>query len=334
MDRIAHLSVPLVIYLFERKESPIAMTKKRVKVLIGYDGSSDADAAIEDLVHAGLPHDVDALIVSVWDSLTAPALSGNDVRVVAGDRAMTIVNQANLQISEESKQATELILNADNRLRSDFPSWRVRGVILMGNPAEELVKKAEKWHADLIVVGSQGRSAIGRLILGSVSLKVATEARCSVRIGRCTNRSRTTGKIDRRPLRILIGLNCSAGAEKAVRRVLMRAWPEGTELRIVAVDDGVSTITTDMLSASGNHVSDSSAMEGKFIKLAESKGVAISAGIKEGEPQQILSAEASEWEADCIVVGSRGIKNSSWRLGSSVSAGLAANARCSVEIIR
>jgi nucleotide-binding universal stress UspA family protein len=227
-----------------------------------------------------------------------------------------------MKVSEETKQVAELLLNADIRLRSDFPSWRVCGEILTGNPAEELVKKAEHWHADLIVVGSQGRSAIGRLILGSVSLQVATEARCSVRIGRLTTR-----KIARRPLRILIGLNCSADAETAVRRVLMRAWPEGTELRIVAVDDGVSTITTDRLS-------DSSALEGKYVKLAESKGLTISAGIKEGDPQQVLIAEGREWEADCIVVGSRGLKSSSWRLGSSVSAGLAANARCSVEIIR
>lgn len=308
------------------------MTRKRKKLLIGYDGSSDADAAIEDLVHAGLPHDVEALIVSVWDSSAIAAVGSHEVieSAVVGDRAMSIVNQANRQVSEESKRVGELVLNADIRLRSLFPLWRVRSAILVGKPAEELVKKAEKWHSDMIVVGSQGRSAIGRLILGSVSLEVATKARCSVRIGR-----HKTRKADRGPLRIIVGLNCSASAEKAVRKVLMRAWPEGTELRIVAVDDGVSTITADRLSISSQHAKNSAVMEGKFVKLAESKGLTISAGIKEGEPQRILIDEAREWEADCIVVGSRGIKNSSWGLfGGSVSARLAAHARCSVEIIR
>ena len=203
--------------------------------------------------------------------------------------------------------------------------------VLSGNPAVELVKKAKTWHADLIVVGSQGRSAIGRLILGSVSLEVATEARCSVRISR-----RKSKEFDRRQLRILIGLDCSAGAEKAVRKVLMRAWPGGTELRIVAVDDGVSTITTDRLSASSQDVrKDISVIEGDVVKIAESKGLTISAGIKEGDPEQILLAEAREWEADCIVVGSRGARKSSWGLFvNSVSAGLAAHAQCSVEIVR
>jgi len=308
------------------------MTRKQMKLLIGYDGSSDANAAIEDLVHAGLPYDVEALLVSVWDAPTVAPFASHDVieRAVVGDRLMSIVNQANLQLSEESRRFSELVVNADDRLRSDFPSWQVRVVILVGTPAVELVKKAKKWHADLIVVGSQGRSAIGRLILGSVSLKVATEACCSVRIGR-----HSTKKIHRRPLRILIGLNCSGTSEKAVRKVLMRAWPAGTELRIVAVDDGLSTVTTDRLSASGKRDTDSSLMEGKFVKLAESKGLIISAGIIKGDPHRILIAEGREWKADCIVVGSGGNKNSHWGLfGGSVSSGIAANARCSVEIIR
>ena len=305
------------------------MTRKQLRLLVGYDGSSDAEAAIEDLGYAALPDDVEALIVSVSDSSTVAPLAGHDVieRTAVGDRAMSIVKRAKLQVSEESKRVSEMVLNATSRLRSNFPSWRVRSAILSGSPAEELLKKAEKWHADLIAVGSQGRSAIGRLILGSVSLEVATKARCAVRIGR-----RAPAKIDRTQLRILIGLNCSPSAEKAIRKVLMRSWPTGTELRIVAVDDGVSTITTKMFSASNGR--DRSIMEGKFVKLAESKGLIISAGIKDGDPEKILLAEAREWGADCIVVGSRAVKNSRGLFGSSVSAGIAANARCSVEIIR
>jgi nucleotide-binding universal stress UspA family protein len=308
------------------------MTKKRVKLLIGYDGSSDADAAIEDLVHAGLPHEAEVLVVSVTDLPTAVTTPSHDVidKAALGDRASTIVKQANLQVLEESKRLSDQLLNVHFRLRSDFPSWQVRGAVLSGDPATELVKRAEQWQADLIVVGSQGRTAIGRLILGSVSLKVATEALCSVRIGR----HKTTDN-NRGPLRILIGLDCSTSAEKAVRKVLTRPWPTGTELRIVAVDDGVSTITTEAFSASSDHANKKAAIEGKFVKLAESKGLTISAGIKEGDPEDILIDEALEWDADCIVVGSRGLKLSSWGgFGNSVSAALAAHAHCSVEIIR
>jgi Universal stress protein family len=40
------------------------------------------------------------------------------------------------------------------------------------DPADAPMERATNWGTDLIVVGSQGRSAIGRLILGSVSRKV------------------------------------------------------------------------------------------------------------------------------------------------------------------
>ena len=304
------------------------MTTKRMKVLVGYDGSSDANAAIDDLVNAGLPYDVEALIVTVSDSPAVAPFAGYNVidRTVVGDRVRALVSHGKTRVSHEANRATELILNADIRLRSRFPSWHVRGVILAGDPAEELIRKAVKWHADLIVIGSQGLSAIERMILGSVSLKVATEARCPVRIGR-----RNTRTTDHNQLRIVIGMNCSASAEKAIQKVLTRLWPEGTELRIVAVDDGVSTIKADSIISDAEH---NPITAGKFVKLAESKGLLISAGIKEGDPEEVLIAAADDWEADCIVVGSRGVKGSSWLFGNSVSAALAAHARCSVEIIR
>ena len=153
---------------------------KRMKVLVGYDGSSDANAAIDDLVNAGLPHDVEALVATVCDSPTVVPFAGYNVidRTVVGDRVRALVSHGRTRVSHEANRATELVLNADIRLRSNFASWHVRGVILAGNPAEEIINKAAKWQADLIVVGSQGFSAIERMILGSVSLKVATEARC------------------------------------------------------------------------------------------------------------------------------------------------------------
>src|SRR5262245_4865505 len=67
------------------------------------------------------------------------------------------------------------------RVKSLFPEWEARAEYLTGLPADALVEQATSWNADLIVVGSQGRSALGRLFLGSVSRRVVTEAPCSVR---------------------------------------------------------------------------------------------------------------------------------------------------------
>jgi hypothetical protein len=45
----------------------------RMKVLIAYDGSSYADAALDDLRRAGLPREGEALVVSVGDVLVTPS---------------------------------------------------------------------------------------------------------------------------------------------------------------------------------------------------------------------------------------------------------------------
>jgi nucleotide-binding universal stress UspA family protein len=304
-----------------------------MRILIGYDGSSYADAAVDDLLRAGLPSEVEALVVSVGDAPIVPPFASHEVieKAVVGERVMSIVDHANRHVSEALKQVNELVLSASLRLRYYFPSWQVRGEVLTGTPAQELVRRAEEWQADLIVVGSQGRSAIGRLILGSVSLEVATEAGCSVRIGR-----RGLSETDRRDLRIVIGLDGSAGAERAVRQVLRRAWPQGTELRIVAVDDGVSTIKTDVLSVSEKHIrKGTSITTRRMIQLAGARGLTVSAGIKKGDPERVLLGEAREWEADCIVIGSRGSSDTPQGFfARSVSTGIAANAECSIEIVR
>jgi nucleotide-binding universal stress UspA family protein len=57
--------------------------------------------------------------------------------------------------------------------------------LLEGRPKETIVDEADRWGADLIVVGSHGYGAFRRLFLGSVSLAVAANAHCNVEIVRC-----------------------------------------------------------------------------------------------------------------------------------------------------
>lgn len=78
---------------------------------------------------------------------------------------------------------------------------------------------------------------------------------------------------------------------------------------------------------------DTSVVGERIIKLAGAKGLTVSAGVKQGDPERVLIAEASEWRADCIVVGEPSNAASGF-FASSVSTGLAADAECSVEIVR
>lgn len=52
--------------------------------------------------------------------------------------------------------------------------------IASGDPAEEIVRLAGIYEADLIVLGSRGLAGMNRVILGSVSAQVVEQSRCSV----------------------------------------------------------------------------------------------------------------------------------------------------------
>jgi len=60
----------------------------------------------------------------------------------------------------------------------------VTTAIIGDAPKEAIVEEAERWGADLVVVGSHGYRGFKRYLLGSVSQAVATRAKCSVEIVR------------------------------------------------------------------------------------------------------------------------------------------------------
>ena len=293
-----------------------------MKVVIGYDGSEYADAALDDLRHAGLPRDAEALIISVAEGVTlSPAVS----EIVEKEAASRRMASAAAKASYALTQAKECARLGGERIRSLFPEWKVSPEYLAGSPADALMERAANWGADLIVVGSQGRSALGRLLLGSVSRKVATEARCSVRV------ARATVKKDDHAARIIIGVDGSSCAEAAVDAVTSRYWPAGVETRIITATEPFHMYgETPAMQRSRVRVFQDEAM----MKISEA-GLAVSSKAIEGDPKRALIDEADAWGANCIFVGSRGLNGAMQRffLGS-VSTGVVTNAPCSVEVVR
>jgi nucleotide-binding universal stress UspA family protein len=60
----------------------------------------------------------------------------------------------------------------------------VSDFVHVGHAATGIVEIAEKWAADLIVMGSHGREGLGRLLLGSVADAVIRHAPCPVLVAR------------------------------------------------------------------------------------------------------------------------------------------------------
>ena len=247
---------------------------------------------------------------------------------------------AQAHAAQALEEANEFASQASARVQTLFPEWDVRTEVLPGNAAHELIRKADEWEPDLVVVGSQGRSAVGRLLLGSVSKKLVTDLKSSVRVVRRT----PDREDDHVPPRIIVGVDGSTQAEQAVRTVGSRVWPHGSEIRLVAVEDGTSPKTISGILPAAAELIKGSNDEAAFaartmVEWAENElstiGLRTSVVFGKGDPQRVLVDEARKWKADSIFVGSRNFAGAfdRFRFGS-VSTALVTTAPCSVEVVR
>ena len=313
---------------------------ERMKILIAYDGSDCAEAALDDLKRAGLPVRAEAHILSVAEAWLPPPppSSYEEVEQAREVKVPADLKRVYARTSAAVKEALALAARAREQVKTNFPLWDVLAETGSGSPAWELVFKADQWRPDLIVVGSHGRNAVGRFVLGSISQRVLTEARCSVRIAR--------GRVEEpgSPLRMIIGIDGSPGSEAAVRAVAIRMWPQGSEARLVVVDDPlIPAYVGDLIPPLARTIEEDKAEELAWAEKIAAQSVALLHGseikvtrvLRQGDPKHELPRAAEEWGADCIFVGSTGFSNRLERfvLGS-VSAAVAARAHCSVEVVR
>lgn len=313
-----------------------------MKILIAYDGSESADAGIDGLHRAGLPlKDVEALVVSVAEVWLPPP--GDEVL----DDTFPFQIPAGVKLARERAarivgQAQELAERGGERVRRIFPQWTVSHEAASGSPAFELLNRAEAWQPQLIVVGSQGRTALGRFVLGSVSQKVLTEARTSVRVARRATGSGASAE------RIVVGVDGSPGSQAAVRAVASRGWSPGSEVRVVVAQDLMKAFPVSLLGPPVNEFVDevnkdehtqAEELAAEAIKELraglDDKGVIVSSVVDAGDPKRVLVRHAEEFGADSIFTGATGFSSRAERfLLGSVSAAVAARAHCSVEVVR
>jgi nucleotide-binding universal stress UspA family protein len=295
-----------------------------MKVLIAYDGSDYADAAIDDLKWAGLPDNADAIVLSVVEwPLQAPRSWG---MVETGFAA---------ELEEDIKAAERLAAQGRQRLQKLFPKWKIHAAASpAAHAATAILDKANAWPADLIVAGTHGRSALTRVVLGSVSLKLVKEAHCSVRIAR-------KGDHDG-PVRLLLGNDGSSEAAAVVDEVSRRFWPTGTEVRVLAAHEvfiAVENATVGIGAEAYMKINEDEKLRLKetaiqSVERLRQAGVAAFPIVKEGDPKGMLVSEARDWNASTIFVGARGLGRVERILLGSVSAATVAHAPCTVEVVR
>jgi nucleotide-binding universal stress UspA family protein len=314
-----------------------------MKLVLGFDGSACAAAALADLCSAGLAsRDVEAAVVCAADC--SPHLPASCYLPVAEPLEMatsTIVSKAHALAEQVLADARRTAAAAANQHRRHFPGWTVRSEALAGDASEVILNAAEECRADLIVLGSHGRSVIGRLLLGSVTDHVLAQAACSVRVGRRSPRRGDEAAMapPRQPPRLIVAIDgFPAAAERVVEAVAQRAWPSGTAARVVTA---VDRATIDVPDDSPRHRRRQLAGVRDVVKSAvaslQSHGLVCDHVLRQEDPASLLIDEADRWPADCIFMGATGgappTLAEKYLIGS-VASTVAARASCSVEVIR
>lgn len=301
-----------------------------MKLLIAYDGSACSDAALADLRRAGLPLQAEVVVLSVADVWLPPLALSSEQRVDSAvheriTEAREAARRRALQLTDEARL---LARRASEQLRTSFPHWDVQAEACADSPAWGVITKIDAWKPDLVVVGSHGHSALGRVLLGSVSQKVVNEARCSVRVVHAHAVEKTAS------VRLVVGVDGSSDADAAIQAVVERVWPSGSEARVIAVVDQalITAVKWEDTNDAGAHAGVHTIVETAAEKLRV-VGLTVSTIVKEGDPKHVLIEAADEWGADCIFVGARGLRRLERFLLGSVSTAVAARAHCTVEVV-
>jgi nucleotide-binding universal stress UspA family protein len=280
-----------------------------MKVLIGYDGSRAADAALDDLRKAGLPDDAETLVVSVAEIWMPPPKNGDGPEEYLAEVSPEWIERHRKLKQTAIKEIASLNRHAQEVLRKSFPGWKISAETTCCSPARLILKKAKEFQPDLIVVGSQGRNAVSRLFLGSVSDKILREAKCSVRV------ARELSSDDSDNVRLIVAFDGTPGSQAAIDAVLRRSWNAKCEIRLVtAMDSIVPPSIGRFVEPVAPWIDKEIETERLWVeRLAESALIKLNGAgfnaeliVKDGNPKQILAEEAAGWNADCCSSAEKG----------------------------
>jgi universal stress protein A len=135
------------------------------RIVVGTDFSEGSDAALAKAWSLALAHQAAVELVHVVDPgvLFAPASLGA-MPLADGEALFEEIDRALALRAEEAKRA----------------GIECQSSSLRGFPPGELIRHAKKTGADLIVVGTHGRTGIAHAVLGSVAERVVQRAPCLV----------------------------------------------------------------------------------------------------------------------------------------------------------
>jgi nucleotide-binding universal stress UspA family protein len=286
-----------------------------MRVMLATDGSKDAQAAAAFLRELPLPPSTTLRITMV---VTLPSVA----------RDVPSVREFERSVADEARSVLDKARAALTRR-----GLTIETEVAVGDPKAEIVRIAEEWGADLVVLGARGLSPIKRFFLGSVSVAVASHARCSVLVVK--GRPRKLGSM-------LVAFDGSEDSFRAVRFLRSLALPRQTKVRLLSVIEPSRYPTSAPKALRGQLVGMLKELEserrGQLEKALEKAAIElgdkmtrVTRATATGDPATVIAAGSN---ADLIVVGARGQGGMARLLLGSVSEKVLRDAKCPVLIVK
>jgi nucleotide-binding universal stress UspA family protein len=147
--------------------------RSAARLIVGFDGSRDARAAARAVAERHWPAGSEVRLVSAFTPLKPTAVGHLFPPVVKGVR----------EINEEAREGVQETISAAVA-SLEAAGLASSSVLKDGEAKDLLLQEAADWEADSIFLGARGLNKLERLFVGSISLHVATHARCSVEVVR------------------------------------------------------------------------------------------------------------------------------------------------------
>lgn len=131
-------------------------------ILVALDGSEISERVIQTLDDLVLPTDTNVILCHVFPT------SESEIELPA-DRPLAESPTFSYFHIEKQLQSYQEKLSVNSELE-----------LVTGDPADEIIRLANIYSADLVIIGSRGLTGMKRIVQGSVSSQVVEEADCSV----------------------------------------------------------------------------------------------------------------------------------------------------------
>jgi universal stress protein A len=137
------------------------------KILVATDFSPASAAAMREATKLAQNNGAELLIAHAYEPPSPLQIDGYVAPWIYNEWDETLRNEAEMALMPLVETARQSGVNA-------------RPLVLKGAPFKAITDAAGSEHADLVVMGTHGRTGLSRLVLGSVAARVAASAPCPV----------------------------------------------------------------------------------------------------------------------------------------------------------